>query len=181
MTKISRKNAVMNTTPAPNVKAITDSTKKYLLNQMKELGEKNIFLGQEIEPELAYSKIQKIQQLLNRPSFIPEDQIINGLVGNAFKGHIDGNKETEHVIFLEGPVSLEIKLPANHKIIPSDSPFGMALIGQQIGKTVTYRAAGSLRSFEITGLIPYSEAKEIFFPVNQKITVETKTEAEVMV
>ncbi|MFZ2205455.1 MAG: GreA/GreB family elongation factor [Minisyncoccia bacterium] len=179
MKKTKGKKVAKGITPFINEKAITENGKNHLLKQMRELGEKNIFLGEEIGPELVYSKIQKIQQLLNRPSFIPKDQTNCALVGSGIKGYLNGNKETEHVLSLEGPVSIENKLPANHKIIPSDSPFGTALLGKKKGETVTYKAAGLTFYFEITDLFPYSEVKDIFFPsdvkeVDKKIEIETE-------
>lgn len=180
MTKISRKNAVMNATPALNVKAITDSTKNYFLKQGEKLTNDFITLVENHGDDPTYhDKLAKILQLMNRPAFTPKDQIEKALVGSGIKGYLNADKGTEHLLFLEGPVSVDIKLPVNHKIIPSDSPCGISLLGKKKGEIAVYKAIDKLFSFEITGLIPYSVVKEIFFPVDQEV-LETKTEAEVI-
>jgi transcription elongation GreA/GreB family factor len=105
--------------------------------------------------KLEKEKYQIQQNLLRLRVYEPGDQNNSISIGNGVVLSINNGKKKE--IFLES-----ISTGSCTKIVSLSSPLGEAIFGKKAGYKGTYRANGSIYSYEIFEVKPFTEAKNIF-------------------
>ncbi len=114
--------------------------------------------------EATMEKLTEKQRIASSTSIVPHDQTEEVKLGNAVEVILTGGKY--RTIFIDGVgFGMEGKdfLPENHTVIPTNSPFGKAILGKKVGEEGSYTVGNLTFKFKVVKIIPYLEAVKIFF------------------